>query len=41
MSSTGYILAAILIIWVGVFVYLLALDRKLSRLQREVERRER
>ena len=34
------ILSAILIVWLGVFAYLMALDRKVSRLTREWSRRE-
>ncbi len=40
MSGTYFILATILVIWIGVFLYLVALDRKLNRLGREVSRHE-
>ena len=31
MSGTGYVLAAILVIWLGVFFYLVSVERKLNR----------
>jgi CcmD family protein len=34
------ILSAVLVIWLGVFVYLMSLDRKVSRLTRERDQRE-
>jgi len=40
MNGTVIVLAAVLVIWAGVFLYLLSLDRKLSRLSRKVERNE-
>jgi CcmD family protein len=36
MSGTMYVLTAILVIWVGIFLYLLSLDRKVKKLEREV-----
>ena len=40
MNGNGVIFAAIMIIWVGIFLYLMALDRKLSRIRREINRHE-
>ncbi len=40
MNSTYVILIAILVIWLGIWIYLVALDRKVSRLDREVKRHE-
>ena len=40
MSSTYVVLAAILVIWLGVFFYLVSLDRKLNRISREMKRHE-
>jgi CcmD family protein len=34
------VLSAVLIVWLGVFAYLVALDRKVSRLTREMRQRE-
>jgi CcmD family protein len=36
MSGTGYVLSAILVIWLGVFFYLVSVERKLNRLSRKV-----
>ncbi len=41
MNPTYAILIAIMVIWVGVFLYLVALDRKLDRISREMKRHER
>ena len=35
MSSTTTILVAVLIVWAGVFAYLVALDRKVSRAEKD------
>lgn len=40
MNGNGVIFGAILIIWVGIFLYLVALDRKLGRIRREMKRHE-
>jgi CcmD family protein len=40
MNSTYVVLAAILVIWLGVFFYLMTLDRKLNRIRREMKRHE-
>jgi len=40
MSGTQIVLGAVLVIWLGVFLYLLALDRKIQGLARKVERNE-
>ena len=40
MSGSGFVLAAILIIWVGIFVYLVSVERKLDRVARKVDRNE-
>lgn len=40
MSGTMYVLTAVLVIWVGIFIYLMALDRKVKRMEREVETHE-
>ncbi len=40
MNSTYITLAAILIIWLGIFFYLVSLDRKLNRIRREMSRHE-
>jgi CcmD family protein len=37
MSGTAVILGAILVIWFGVLGYLVALDRKLTRLDRRTK----
>jgi CcmD family protein len=34
------VLCAVLVVWLGVFAYLMALDRKVSRLSREMKQRE-
>jgi CcmD family protein len=35
MSGAGYVLSAILVIWFGVFIYLVSLERKLNRVSRD------
>jgi CcmD family protein len=40
MNGSTVILAAILIIWAGVLAYLVALERKVSRLERKAKRNE-
>lgn len=40
MTDNSVVFGAILIIWVGIFLYLVALDRKLSRIRREMNRHE-
>lgn len=40
MNGSPFVLGAILGIWAGVFLYLVVLDRKVSRLSREVKRHE-
>ncbi len=37
MSDTNVILIAILVIWAGVFGYLIVLDRKVARLAKKVD----
>ena len=41
MSGTGYVLSAILVIWLGVFIYLVSVERKLSRAIRDQALRDR
>ena len=36
MSGSGFVLSAILVIWLGVFFYLVSVERKLNRLNRKV-----
>ncbi len=38
MSSNFVAMIVTLIIWIGVFIYLLRLDRKVSKLERELRR---
>jgi CcmD family protein len=38
MSGAGYVLSAILVIWLGVFIYLVSVERKLNRAMRERDR---
>lgn len=40
MSGTGFVLSAILVIWLGVFFYLVSVERKLNRLNRKVNSHE-
>ena len=40
MTGNAVIFGAILIIWVGIFLYLVSLDRKLNRIRREMNRHE-
>ena len=40
MNGTGFVLSAILIIWLGVFFYLVSVERKLNRLNRKVNSHE-
>jgi CcmD family protein len=40
MSTTATILGALLVIWLGVLVYLVSLDRKIGRLDRKDHRDE-
>ena len=40
MNSTYVVLGAILVVWLGVFFYLVSLDRKLNRISRELSRHE-
>ena len=35
MSGAGYVLSAILVIWLGVFIYLVSVERKLNRVIRD------
>jgi len=35
MSGAGYVLSAILVIWLGVFIYLVTVERKLNRVMRD------
>ena len=35
MSGAGYVLSAILVIWLGVFIYLVSVERKLNRVMRD------
>jgi CcmD family protein len=37
MGSLGFVMAVTLIIWLGIFAYLLYLDRTLRRIEREEE----
>jgi CcmD family protein len=41
MSGTGFVLSAILVIWLGVFFYLVSVERKLNRLTRDQAFRDR
>jgi|GEM_PF-1088240 CcmD family protein len=34
MSGTAYVLSAVLVIWLGVFFYLISVERKLNRVAR-------
>jgi len=38
MSDISVVMIAVLIIWAGVFLYLVAIDRKVARLRREMQR---
>lgn len=40
MSGSPFVMGAILGIWAGVFAYLMMLDRKVSKVAREVKRHE-
>jgi CcmD family protein len=40
MNGTTVILTAVLVIWLGVLVYLAALERKVNRLERKAKRNE-
>jgi CcmD family protein len=40
MNGTTVILAAVLVIWAGVLAYLIALERKVNRLERKAKRDE-
>ena len=40
MSGAGYVLSAILVIWLGVFIYLVSVERKLNRVIRDQAFRE-
>lgn len=40
MSGSGFVLTAILVIWLGVFFYLVSVERKLNRLNRKVNSHE-
>lgn len=40
MSGSGFVLSAILVIWLGVFFYLVSVERKLNRLNRKVDSNE-
>jgi CcmD family protein len=40
MSGSAFVLAAILVIWLGIFLYLVSVERKLNRLARKVDRNE-
>lgn len=40
MSEHSMVLVTVLVIWLGIFLYLIALDRKVARLGREVSRNE-
>ncbi len=37
MTNLGYFMAAYILVWVGVFVYLLELQRNQNRLKKELE----
>ena len=39
MSGAGYVLSAILVIWFGVFIYLVSVERKLNRVIRDQSHR--
>jgi len=39
MSPLYVVMITVLIIWLGIFLYLIGLDRKLSRLGREMDRK--
>ena len=41
MSGAGYVLSAILVIWLGVFIYLVSVERKLNRAIRDQSLRNR
>jgi CcmD family protein len=41
MSGAGYVLSAILVIWLGVFFYLISVERKLNRVIRNQTFRDR
>ena len=41
MSGAGYVLSAILVIWLGVFIYLVSVERKLNRVIRDQAFRDR
>jgi len=38
MSDLTIIMIAVLVIWAGVFIYLVTIDRKVARLRREIQR---
>ena len=40
MNGTAVVLGAILVIWLGVFFYLVSVERKLNRLNRKVNSHE-
>ena len=40
MSDLYVVMIVTLVVWIGVFLYLLGLDRRVSRLARETKRRE-
>ena len=40
MSGSGFVFSAILVIWLGVFFYLVSVERKLNRLNRKVNSHE-
>lgn len=40
MTGTAYVLTAILVIWLGIFVYLISIERKLNRLARKADHNE-
>lgn len=40
MSDLYVVMTTVLVVWVGVFLYLVSLDRKVARLKREVDRNE-
>ncbi len=37
MGSLGFVMAVTLILWIGLFVYLIYIDRSLRRVEREEE----
>ncbi len=37
MTNLGYFIAAYILVWVGVFIYLLELQRNQNRLRKELE----